>query len=69
MGVGFVETSASGAPGRSGRLPEPAAAVGASVRAGRRVREDVRDAAAVAAFSLLTSLGFAVALTLLTRIG
>jgi hypothetical protein len=35
----------------------------------KRIRHDVRDGAAVAAFSLLASTGLAVALTLLTRIG
>lgn len=69
MGVGVVEDSRRGAPGRTGRLPEPAARVGAHVHAGKRVRDDVREAAAVAAFSLLTSIGFAIVLTLFTRAG
>lgn len=69
MGVGVVETSASRAPRRSGRLPEPAAPAGTAGRSVRRVREDVRDGVAVAAFSLLASLGFALAVTLLTRTG
>lgn len=69
MGVGVVDTSASGAPGRGGRLPEPAAPAGTAGLSVRRVREDVRDGVAVAAFSLLASLGFALAVTLLTRTG
>ena len=36
---------------------------------GKRVRDDVRDGAAVAAFSLLASTALAVVLTLCTRLG
>ena len=35
----------------------------------RRVRDDVRDGVAVAAFSLVASAGLAVVITLFTRIG
>ena len=35
----------------------------------RRVRDDVREGVAVAAFSLVTSVGLAVVMTLFTRIG
>lgn len=69
MDVGIIAGSDRTPPGRRSRLPEPAARVGAAVRAGRRVREDVRDAAAVVAVSLLTSISFAVAMTLFTRAG
>lgn len=36
---------------------------------GKRVRDDVREGAAVAAFSVLASTALAVALTLFTRLG
>ena len=35
----------------------------------RRVRDDVREGVAVAAFSLLASVGLAVVMTVFTRIG
>jgi hypothetical protein len=38
-------------------------------RASRRVREQAREAAAVMAFSALTSVGIATALLLLSRLG
>jgi len=41
----------------------------AHARSGSRVRDDVRDGAAVAVFSLLTSVGIAVLMTLLTKVG
>lgn len=69
MRDGTVAGSPRGSSGRAGRLPEPAARAGAQLRAGKRVREDVRDAAAVAAFSFLSSIGIAVVMTLLTRAG
>ena len=62
--------SVSSAPSRPQRvrLPEPSSRVGPHGWVGKRVREDVRDGVAVAAFSLATSTGVSVVLFLLVRL-
>lgn len=52
----------------SGLLPEPAGRTGAHGWAGKRVREDVRDGVAVAAFSLASSTGVSLLLFLAVRL-
>lgn len=49
-------------------LPEPPERLDAHGWSGKRVREDVRDGAAVVAFSLLTSSVVATVLFLVTRL-
>ncbi len=57
----------TGSPGTGRRLPEPAGHVGAHAWVGKRVREDVRDGVAVAAFSCVTSTVAAALLLLILR--
>lgn len=49
-------------------LPDPAGRTGAHSWVGKRVREDVRDGVAVAAFSLVCSTGVSLVLFLLVRL-
>ncbi len=51
-----------------GPLPEPAPRSGAHGYAGKRVRDDVREGIAVMAFSVLTAVLIALAITALARI-
>jgi len=53
---------------RAGFLPEPAPRVGAHVYAGKRVRDDAREALFVMAFSVASAVGLAVVLTLATHL-
>jgi hypothetical protein len=62
------------ADGRGGRgparglLPEPAPRVGAHAYAGKRVRDDVREAVLVMAFSVASSVGLALSLTVVVHL-
>lgn len=51
-----------------GFLPEPAPRVGAHSYAGKRVRDDAREALLVMAFSVTSALGLSGALALLVRL-
>jgi len=54
--------------GSPGFLPEPAPRVGAHAYAGKRVRDDAREALLVMAFSVTVAVALAVALTLATHL-
>jgi hypothetical protein len=51
-----------------GLLPEPAPRVGAHSYAGKRVRDDAREAVLVMVFSITSALGLAGAVALLVRL-
>jgi hypothetical protein len=53
---------------RPGFLPEPAPRVGAHSYAGKRVRDDAREAVLVMVFSISSALGLAGALALIVRL-
>jgi hypothetical protein len=49
-------------------LPDPAPRVGAHAYAGKRVRDDVREAVLVMGFSVLSAVGLAACLTTLVHL-
>ncbi|MGI8675470.1 MAG: hypothetical protein ACR2JT_00865 [Nocardioidaceae bacterium] len=65
MTVGVEDDRSLGPPRR---LPEPAVRVGAYSYTGKRVRDEVREGAAVVVFSLVVSTGFALVMTLCIRL-
>ncbi len=69
MSVGAAQNCARDRQDKRGRcgLPTPAARVGAHAYAGKRVRDEVREGAAVVLFSLGASTALVVALTLCSR--
>lgn len=53
---------------REGLLPEPAPRVGAHAYAGKRVRDDAREAVLVMAFSVIIAMALALALTVVVHL-
>ena len=60
--------SADGRGPAQGFLPEPAPRVGAHAYAGKRVRDDAREALLVMAFSMSTAMALAFFLTLVVHL-
>jgi hypothetical protein len=68
MSVDTLETTPRRRRPAGGLLPEPAPRVGAHAYAGKRVRDDVREAVLVMAFSMGTAVTLALSLTLVAHL-